>query len=94
MATATDDGKSKGGTARAESLSPERRAEIASTAAAVRWAKPGAKVPHTLRALENRLEAATIAVGGLKATIRAVEKELAKLDAALANAQAALLDAE
>ena len=46
---APDDGKDKaaqemgrkGGAARAASMSPERRAEIARTAAAKRWTKPG-----------------------------------------------------
>lgn len=48
--TTPDDGKdkaaqalgAKGGRRRAESMSPERRAEIAKAAAAKRWAKPQA----------------------------------------------------
>ncbi len=38
--TGSDGGRAKGGFARADNLSPERRAEIAKVAAKARWAPP------------------------------------------------------
>jgi len=47
-------GGNKGGKARADSLTPERRAEIAKQAAEKRWGKKSDMVPFTLRVLITR----------------------------------------
>jgi hypothetical protein len=47
-----DDGRAKGGRARAKTLSPERRSNIAKAAAQARWAKPTPQPPSTLAPAE------------------------------------------
>lgn len=53
MTEENESGKAKGGRARAESLSKEKRAEIAKKAAAARWAKPQEVLSDDLQSSED-----------------------------------------
>ena len=73
-----------GGKARAEALSPERRAEIAGAGGAARWRKPEARRKAALATLRRRMNLFYIARRRADDTMREMTKAMDRVNQSLA----------